>query len=85
MKLYWSVIRPVLVYGCETWVLKANIQRLTVSERKLLRKISKRPTNASIVQCIGSYHTITCFGILECHNQGVRYEHAEMVPNVVGS
>jgi hypothetical protein len=22
LKLYWSVIRPVVVYGCETWVLK---------------------------------------------------------------
>jgi len=25
LKLYWSVIRPVLVYGCETWVLKESI------------------------------------------------------------
>jgi hypothetical protein len=22
LKLYWSVIRPTAVYGCETWVLK---------------------------------------------------------------
>jgi hypothetical protein len=22
LKFYWSVIRPVVVYGCETWVLK---------------------------------------------------------------
>jgi hypothetical protein len=22
LKLYWSVIRPIVVYGCETWVLK---------------------------------------------------------------
>jgi hypothetical protein len=22
LKLYWSVIRPVVIYGCETWVLK---------------------------------------------------------------
>jgi hypothetical protein len=40
LKLYWSVIRPVVVYGCETWVLKGSIiQRLSVFERKLLRKI----------------------------------------------
>jgi hypothetical protein len=45
----------------------------------------KRPTNASLIQCNGVYYTPTCFGILECHHQGVRYEHAEMVPNVVGS
>jgi hypothetical protein len=27
----------------------------------------------------------TCFGILECHHQGVRFEPTEMVPIVVGS
>ena len=25
LKLYWSVIRPIAVYGCETWVLKESI------------------------------------------------------------
>jgi hypothetical protein len=31
LKLYWSVIRPVVVYSCETWVLKKSIiQRLRV-------------------------------------------------------
>jgi hypothetical protein len=40
LKLYWSVIRSVVVYGCETWVLKESvIQRLSVFERKMLRKI----------------------------------------------
>ena len=40
LKLYWSVIRPVVVYGSETWVLKESIiQRLSVFERKILRKI----------------------------------------------
>ena len=40
LKLYWSVIRPVVVYGCGTWVLKESIiQRLSVFERKILRKI----------------------------------------------
>jgi hypothetical protein len=44
LKLHWSVIRPVIVYGCKTWVLKESIiQRLSVFERKILRKIS-RPT-----------------------------------------
>jgi hypothetical protein len=34
------VIRPTVVYGCETWVLKENItQKLSVFERKILRKI----------------------------------------------
>jgi hypothetical protein len=40
LKLYWSVIRPIVVYGCETWVLEESIiQRLSVFERKKLRKI----------------------------------------------
>jgi hypothetical protein len=34
------VIRPVVVYGCETWVLKESItQKLSVFERKILRKV----------------------------------------------
>jgi len=45
LKLYWSVIRPIVVYGCKTWVLKeSTIQRLSVFERKILKKISG-PTN----------------------------------------
>jgi hypothetical protein len=33
-------IRPIVVYGCETWVLKESIiQRPSVFERKILRKI----------------------------------------------
>ena len=44
LKLYWTVIKPTVVYGCEKWVLKENIiQRLSVFERRILRKIF-RPT-----------------------------------------
>jgi hypothetical protein len=40
LKLHWTVIRPIIVYGCETWVLKESIiQRLSDFERKILRKI----------------------------------------------
>jgi hypothetical protein len=40
LKFYWSVIRPTVVYGCETCILKENIiQKLSVFERKILRKI----------------------------------------------
>jgi hypothetical protein len=40
LKLYWSVIRPIVVYGCETWVLEESIiQKLSVFERKILRKM----------------------------------------------
>jgi hypothetical protein len=40
LKLYCSVIRSVVVYGSETWVLRESIiQRLLVLERKILREI----------------------------------------------
>ena len=40
MKLYWTLIRPIITYACETWVLKENsIQKLMVFERKILRKV----------------------------------------------
>jgi len=40
LKLYWTLIRPVVTYACEKWVLKGNsIQKLMIFERKILRKI----------------------------------------------
>jgi hypothetical protein len=53
LKLYWSVIRPTVVYGCKTWVLKESIiQRLSVFERKILKKIYivHSPTNALFIK-----------------------------------
>jgi hypothetical protein len=40
MKLYKALIRPVVVYGSECWVLTENIkQKLLVFKRKILRRI----------------------------------------------
>jgi hypothetical protein len=40
LKLYWTLIRPIVTYACETWVLKeSSIQKLMIFERKILRKI----------------------------------------------
>ena len=40
LKLYRTVIRPIVTYASETWVLKENmIQQLLVFERKILRGI----------------------------------------------
>jgi len=40
LKLYFSVIRPVVTYARETWILKETIiNRLMVLERKIMRKI----------------------------------------------
>ena len=38
--MYKGLIRPVVVYGSECWVLTQNIkQKLLVFERKILRRI----------------------------------------------
>jgi hypothetical protein len=40
LKLYWSVFRPIVVYGCETWVLKESIiQRLSEKYLGQLKRI----------------------------------------------
>jgi hypothetical protein len=40
LKLYWSIIRPIVTYACETWVLKGTIKnKLMVFERKVLKRI----------------------------------------------
>ena len=40
LKLYYSVIRPIVTYACEKWILKETIiNKLLVFERKILRKI----------------------------------------------
>jgi hypothetical protein len=39
-KLNWSIIRPTVTHGCETWVLKETIKnKLMVFKRKELRRI----------------------------------------------
>jgi dipeptide/tripeptide permease len=39
LKLYKTLIRPVVIYGSETWVLKeAMIQKLMVFERKIFEE-----------------------------------------------
>ena len=38
--MYETLVRPVVAYTCETWVLKENIKtKLKVFERKVLRRI----------------------------------------------
>jgi len=40
LKLYRTVIRPIVTYASETWVLKETvIEKLLVFERKILRRI----------------------------------------------
>ena len=40
LKIYKTLIRPAVTYGCEIWALKSrNEQKLRIFERKKLRKI----------------------------------------------
>jgi len=40
LRMYQTLVRPVVTYACETWVLKENTKtKLRVFERKVLRRI----------------------------------------------
>jgi hypothetical protein len=40
LKLYWSIIRPTVTYGCVAWVLRESIiNKLMEFEREVLRRI----------------------------------------------
>jgi hypothetical protein len=40
LKIYRSLIRPVVTYGCEAWTLtNRDKQNLRIFERRILRKI----------------------------------------------
>jgi hypothetical protein len=44
LKLYWTLIRPIVKYASETWVLRENsVQKLMTFERKIFRKIEPAP------------------------------------------
>jgi hypothetical protein len=40
LKLYWILIRPIVTYASEAWVIKENsILKLVIFERKIIRRI----------------------------------------------
>ena len=40
LRLYLTLIRPVVTYGAETWAAtESELQKLLIFERKILRKI----------------------------------------------
>jgi hypothetical protein len=40
--------------------------------------VNENPTNASIIQYIGTQYSPTCFGTLKCHHHGVKRDPAEI-------
>jgi hypothetical protein len=43
LQLYNTIIRPIVTYASETWVLKENvINKLMTFERKIMRKNKNR-------------------------------------------
>jgi hypothetical protein len=41
-------------------------------------KGNEKPTNALVIQCIGTQYSPTCFGTLKCHHQGVKHDPAKL-------
>jgi hypothetical protein len=55
IRIYRTVVRPAVVYGCETWVLtKKSEIKLEAWERKMLRKIFRGTRTED-----GGWRTIT--------------------------
>lgn len=43
LKIYKTIIKPVVTYGCETWTMSSRDEaNLRIFERKILRKIYGR-------------------------------------------
>jgi hypothetical protein len=46
--------------------------------------MNEKPTNALILLYFNTHYSHTCFGILECHHQGVRHDPAEIGAHCLG-
>jgi hypothetical protein len=40
--------------------------------------VNEKPTNALIIQCIGTQYSPICFDTLKCHHQGVKHDPTEI-------
>jgi hypothetical protein len=47
--------------------------------------VNGKPSNALIIQCIVTQYSPTCFDTLKCHNQGIKYDPAEIGVQCRGS
>jgi hypothetical protein len=46
--------------------------------KSTLVMVNEKPTDALTIQCIGTRYSLTCFGTLKCHHQGVKHDPAEI-------
>ena len=62
MVIYWSVVIPTLLFGCEDWFIKArDIDLLMAIQRYAARRLQRlhyRSLNATAVACLGWMHII---------------------------
>jgi hypothetical protein len=91
LKLYYSVIRPIVTYSCETWIIKETIiNKLLVFERKILRKIfgpnnengiwhinTNQELDEIIKQEHNKLHPSTKTELARSHRKGARYENGK--------
>jgi len=47
MKLYWNIIRSIVTYACETWVLKETIKNklMVLQKKEMVHGESKQMMN----------------------------------------
>jgi len=58
-KIYTTLIRPAVTYGCEAWTLTSrNEQQLRIFERKILRKIFGPVQDENGIWRIGKNHEL---------------------------
>jgi hypothetical protein len=77
LKLYTTIIRPVVTYACETWTLKEKIeQTLMVFQRKIIKKIFRPIKVSEDRRRIGTNDELD---ILINHANIVRYVKAQSI------
>ncbi|KAK6738482.1 hypothetical protein RB195_020530 [Necator americanus] len=55
LRIYLSVIRPIMMYGSETWAAPSTVmERLDCTERKLLRRLLGRPADRLVQRILKS-------------------------------
>jgi hypothetical protein len=67
-------MRNVLSKGCRKNQNTSYFAFLTVH----FLKVYEKPTNALIIQCIGTQYSPIYFGTLKYHYQGVKHDHDEI-------